>query len=223
MKKICAIRRNFYTYWIFYIQIQFEKTMRKQRFRSFRFQIETSKTSKIDQTMISIKTCQNIFVRKSHDDFNKKFFRRFKNDTNAKSFDRNTILNRKMTWLRYRINAKQFKIKKIIKNSRSIKLTEIQSKYIVSSTFRSHELSMQQTKSYSNFMKFILFHKKNVDFAKIDHEKNNNWTNRSFLNEFTSHDTDFNNQTFSNNNIEFFATKIVDINIKHCRKKISHD
>ena len=56
-----------------------------------------------------------------------------------------------------RLNTMSFKIKTTIENLRSIKLTENQSKYIVSSTFRSRELSMQQTKSYSNFMKIILF------------------------------------------------------------------
>ena len=63
------------------------------------------------------------------------------------------------------MNAMQFKIKKTIENSHLTKLTKNQSKYTISLTFRRRELSMQQAKSYSNFIKFILFQQKNVDFA----------------------------------------------------------
>ena len=47
-----------------------------------------------------------------------------------------------------RLNAIRFKIKQTIENSRLIKLTENQSKYTVSLTFRRCESSMQQAKSY---------------------------------------------------------------------------
>ena len=75
------------------------------------------------------------------------------------------------------MNAMQFKIKKTIKNSHSIKLIRNQSKYDCIVYVSITSIAMRRTKSYLNFKKLILINKKDVDSVKIDNEKNNIWAN----------------------------------------------
>ena len=183
---------------------QLVETFTRYEFSTLKSPRNNSKTtiwrfysSKIKISRIFSRTNRMLISTKTNDDLNKNFL------TIVESHEYHAIQNQKM-----------------IKNSHLTKLTENQSKYIVSLTFRRRELSTWQTKSYLNFKKSILFHKKNVDFVKVDHEKNNriNSTIES-IDHFRSISHFIMKISINSNSNEFFTTNSADNIIKHCRKK----
>ena len=79
---------------------------------------------------------------------------------------------------RSRMNAIQLMIKKMIENSHSLRLTESQLRLLHRRNFDDNQsCECVRTKLYLKHFKrkkLILFYKKDVDFAKADHERNNN-------------------------------------------------